>query len=163
MLGILQVFEAVSAEVPKAGAGRRVRGNEDFHRLRDEDLASVSSGADAGGTVHVQSNIVTGAAEGLTGVQAHAHAQSCALGPRVLRERPLSRYCRPYRLSGPRECHQEGISLPIDLLAVSFLERGTEQASMFLLDLRVPAVAEALEKRGGPLDVGEEEGDGPGR
>ena len=30
-------------------------------------------------------------------------------------------------------------------------------------DLGVPAVTEALEERGGPLDVGEEEGDRPGR
>jgi hypothetical protein len=34
---------------------------------------------------------------------------------------------------------------------------------MFLLDLRVPAIAEALEEHGGPLDVREEEGDRSGR
>ncbi len=51
----------------------------------------------------------------------------------------------------------------VDLLAVSLLERGAEQAVVFLQDLRVPAVAEALEERGGPLDVSEEEGDRPGR
>jgi hypothetical protein len=30
-------------------------------------------------------------------------------------------------------------------------------------DLRVPTIAEALEERGGSLDVGEEEGDRPAR
>jgi hypothetical protein len=30
-------------------------------------------------------------------------------------------------------------------------------------DLRIPQVAKALEERSGPLDVGEEEGDRPGR
>ena len=68
MLGILQVFEAVSAEVPKAGAGRRVRGNEDFQRLRYEHLAFVPNRADTRSTVHIQANIVTGVADGLAGV-----------------------------------------------------------------------------------------------
>jgi len=34
---------------------------------------------------------------------------------------------------------------------------------VFREDLRVPSVTEALEKHSGPLDVGEEEGDRPGR
>ena len=42
-------------------------------------------------------------------------------------------------------------------------ENVTEEPLVFHQDLRVPAVTEALEERGGPLDVGEEEGDRPGR
>jgi len=34
---------------------------------------------------------------------------------------------------------------------------------VLLQDFRISAIAEALEERGGPLDVGEEEGDRPGR
>jgi hypothetical protein len=55
------------------------------------------------------------------------------------------------------------LSLRFDLLAVSFGERVTEEPLVFRKDLRVPPIAEALEEHGGPLDVGEEEGDRPGR
>jgi hypothetical protein len=62
MLGVPQVFEAMTAKVPEAHSRRKVRGGERLHGMRDENLASVPSGAYAGGTVHIQTNIVTGAA-----------------------------------------------------------------------------------------------------
>ncbi len=75
----------------------------------------------------------------------------------------MRRHRRPYGISGPGECHQEGVPLGVDLLPMSFGERLAEQASVFRKDFRVSAIAEALEQLGGALDVGEEEGDRPGR
>ena len=55
----------------------------------------------------------------------------------------------------------ERVLLSDDLPPVSFRECGAH-APLFLQDFRVPAV-EALEQARGALDVGEEEGDRPGR
>jgi hypothetical protein len=81
----------------------------------------------------------------------------------VLREGPLRRDRSGDGVPGPMERHQERIPLSVDLLTVPFIERSAEQAAVFLQNLHVPAVAEALEERSGTLDVGEEEGDRPGR
>jgi hypothetical protein len=53
--------------------------------------------------------------------------------------------------------------LRVDLLSVPFRERLPEEAPVFRKDVRILAIAEALEERGGALDVGEEESDRPGR
>jgi hypothetical protein len=53
--------------------------------------------------------------------------------------------------------------LGVDLFAVSFGERLAQQSTMLLEDFRIPAVAEALEKHGGPFDVGKEESYRSGR
>ncbi len=123
----------------------------------------MSGATNARGTVHVEAHVADSAAKRLAGMQPHPHPQRCAIRPGALRESLLRRDSRPYCISGPRECHKEGVPLSIDLLAVPFCERIPEKAAVFLQDLSVPAVAEALEERGGPLDVGEEEGDRPGR
>ena len=93
----------------------------------------------------------------------HPHAQRCAIWPGVYQESPLGRHRRPEGISGPGERHQERVALGVDLLTVPCDERLAKQAVMFRQNLRVPAVAEALEERSRPLDVGEEEGDRPGR
>jgi len=81
----------------------------------------------------------------------------------VLRDRALRRHGRGERISGAGECHQERVSLRVDLLPVPFGERVPKKPPMLCQDFRVPCVTEALEQRGGPLDVGEEEGDGSSR
>jgi hypothetical protein len=81
----------------------------------------------------------------------------------VFRERPLGGYRCGKCIPGPRERHQKAVALRVNLLPVPFGERITKQSAVFLQDLRVPAIAEALQERSGPFDVGEEEGDRPGR
>ncbi len=77
-------------------------------------------------------------------------------------EPSLCRHRHRDRVSGSGKRHQEGVPLGVDLLPVPLGERVTKEALVFRQDLRIPAVAETLEQRGGPLDVGEEEGDCPG-
>jgi hypothetical protein len=81
-------------------------------------------------------------------MQPHPDAQGCAIRPGVLSESPLRRNRRPHCILRPGEHHQEGISLGVDHLAMSFIERHPEQMAVFLQDLRVPAIAEALEQLG---------------
>jgi hypothetical protein len=48
------------------------------------------------------------------------------------------------RIPGPRERHQEGVALGVDLLSVPFGKRLTEEAPVFRKDARIPAIAETL-------------------
>ena len=49
--------------------------------------------------------------------------------------------------------------LTVDFLSVAFGECITQESLVIRQDLRIPAVAKALEECSGPLDVGEKEGD----
>jgi hypothetical protein len=81
----------------------------------------------------------------------------------MTRESPLAGDRRPDGISCPGERHQERVPLRIDHVAACLGERVTEKPLVFREDLSIPPVTEALEKRGGALDVGEEESDRPGR
>ncbi len=59
--------------------------------------------------------------------------------------------------------NQEGVPLGVNLPAASFLERGAKEPLVLRQGFRVPAIADALEERGGLLDVREEKCDRPGR
>jgi hypothetical protein len=113
--------------------------------------------------MHVQADVAPGLVHGLSGVQAHPHPQRCAVRPGMPHERSLRRHRRPRRIPGPRERHQEGIALRVDLLPVSLGKRLAEESAVFLQDLCLPPVPEPLEEVGVPLDVREQEGDRPGR
>jgi len=65
-----------------------------------------------------------------------------------------------HRISNPRERRQEGFPW-LSTATISFGERVTEEPLVLSEDLRVPVVAEVLKVRGGPFDVGEDEGDRP--
>ena len=91
--------------------------------------------------MHVQSDVVTGPAHGLAGMQAHPHAQRRVVRPGVFRDSQLRRYPCPDGISRPRECHEEGVSMRRDLLAVPFYKRSAEETAVFLQHLRVSAVA----------------------
>jgi hypothetical protein len=53
--------------------------------------------------------------------------------------------------------------LGVNFLTLPLGECLSEKTAVFVQDLRVSSVAEALEERSRALDVGEEEGDRPGR
>ena len=119
--------------------------------------------ADTRSTVHIQTSIITSAADGLASMQPHSHSERCALGPGMLCKRPLPRNGRRNRVFRSEERHQKRVPPPLDLPAVCSREGGAEKPAVLFLDFRLPVVAEALKERGGPLDVGEEEGNSPGR
>jgi hypothetical protein len=75
---------------------------------------------------------------------------------------PLRRYGGKQGIPGPRKGREHGIPLGVHHLAPGFLDRREKQAVMSGQGIRV-AITQLLQEACGPLDVGEEEGDGPGR
>ncbi len=123
----------------------------------------MPGGSDAGSPVDVYAYIARFTTLGLACVETHAHPEPCAVWPGVLHQDLLGRHGCRHRVPGPNERHQEGVPLGVDFPPVSLGDRVAEEPLVFRQDLCVPAVAEAVKERGGPLDVGEEECDCPGR
>jgi hypothetical protein len=71
MLGLLQVLETMRSQVPQARSRGKVRGGEDLHGLRDENLAPVPRRANAGIAMHVEANITSCFADRLARMQHH--------------------------------------------------------------------------------------------
>jgi hypothetical protein len=71
-------------------------------------------------------------------------------------------HCGLYSVLGAWEGDEAGVSLGAHLMPAPTLKSTAEQPSLVCEDLRI-ALAEVLEEARGPLDVGEEEGDCPGR
>jgi hypothetical protein len=111
----------------------------------------------------VEANVAVSGTNRLSSMEAHPHSERHAVCPGVLHKDPLARYGGRHCIPGPRERHEKSVPLRVNLLAVSLLERGAEEPLMFRHDLSVPPVAEALQESGGAFDVGEEDGDRPGR
>jgi hypothetical protein len=152
-----EVLEPMLAEIAQTNPGGKIPCHQVTNSSRDQNLASMPGGADARGAMHVQADVTTRFGQGLPSMQAHAHPQRCAVRPGLLRERLLCGHCCRHGISGPRERRQERVSLRVDLLAVAFGKCIAQQPLVFREDLRVPAIAEALEEGGRPLYVGEEE------
>jgi hypothetical protein len=76
----------MGSQVPQAHPRRKVRGSEDSHGLREENLTPVPDRADTGGAMHVQADVVTSSADRLAGVQAHPYSERCAVWPGVLHQ-----------------------------------------------------------------------------
>jgi hypothetical protein len=146
-----QVLEAMLAEVVELAVVQEPAG-----RLRDDDLAAVSRGADACGAVDVDAHVPLLGRDGIARVHAHPH-QHGAAGERRLRFRG-----RGDRLAGGRECVEEGVALCVHLDAVVRGERIPQDAPVVREQRRV-ALAVLLQQPRRPLDVGEEECDGAGR
>jgi len=62
-------------------------------------------------------------------------------------------------IGGASEGHEEGISLRVDLVAATRLERGTQEGPTLCQHVGV-ALAQLLQQLGRPLDVAEEQRDG---
>jgi hypothetical protein len=67
------------------------------------------------------------------------------------------------RLAGVREGVEERVALRVDLDATVAIEGLAQQAAMLGQGLRVGLGAELVQQPRRPLDVGEHEGNGPGR
>jgi hypothetical protein len=125
-------------------------------RRRDHHLPPVRGSSNSCGAVDVDPYIAFRCYKRLTGMDSHPHAE-WALGQRAL---PLAR--RVQSIAGPGERVEERVTLRVDLDSAAFRECGTKNAPMSGEYVRVP-VTKAVQVRGRPLDVSEEEGDRPGR
>src|SRR5438128_11683966 len=79
----------VLAEVAEGDAGQGVVSEELPGRLGDEHLTSMARGGDARRAVDPEADVALLADCWLAGVNAHAHAELCALGPALLRKAVL--------------------------------------------------------------------------
>jgi hypothetical protein len=78
-------------------------------------------------------------------------------------DRPLRRCRCGDGVLGTTEGHQEGVALGVDLMPASGLKRSAEDIPVLGEDSRVALIPQVLEQGRGPLDVGKEESDDPGR
>jgi hypothetical protein len=97
---------------------------------------------------------------GLTGVQAHPHPELAAIGPRMLRQRPLRGGRRDHGVLRPRECDEQRVSLRVDLVPSPLASGSTEHTEMVGEDIGV-AVSKLSSELRRALDIGEQERDGP--
>ena len=157
-----QVLELMLPEIDEGDLGRDIGGHEVAGGLRDEDLPAVAGRADACRTMDVDAHVAGRGLGGLAGVDAHADADVGAVRPLVARDAALSgdgaEECRPGR--GEREV--EAVAGRALLHAVVLPEGLAEQSMVVGEHGRVPT-SQGMEQLGRALDVGEDEGHGPGR
>ncbi len=152
------VLEALLAEVAR---GRVVEGGVDQvpRGLGQQGLAAVGRGADARREVHVPTHVTLCGPVGFAGVDAHAGAHRCVLGPGVRGKGALSLNASRHRVSSAREGIEEGVSLGVDLRSAMRGEGVPQEGAVGLQHLFVGGT-EGVKEAGGALDVGEDEGDG---
>jgi hypothetical protein len=152
-----KILEPMLADVAERDVGRHHRADERSRRLRDEDLPSMGGRGDAGGSVHVDPDVVAAGDRGLSGVHAHPHLHFDVVRPRLVTECALRRDRRLHRGHGRSEHHEEGVAFGRG--DVSVADRLAQQPVM-IVEQRVVRGTELLEQLGRSLDVGEQEGDG---
>ncbi len=79
------------AEVAKARPAGKDLGNQRPGRVRQQDLAAVTCGADPGGAMDVEPDVVVAAQLGQAGVEAHPDAHRGPIGPIGARKFALRR------------------------------------------------------------------------
>jgi hypothetical protein len=128
----------------------------------DDHLAAVGRPGDPGRPVHVDADVVVPAQHPLAGVQAHPHPHREPLRPPVGGQAPLGRHRGPDRRPRAGEDGEERVALGADLDPLPVPDGPAQEGRVLVPDRRV-ASAQLLEQPGRALDVGEQEGDGPGR
>ena len=130
--------------------------------LRDERLPSVTGRADAGRAADVEPEVGAALECRLTRVQAHAHAHRGARRPGLGRQHRLRGSRRRNRIARTLKGGEVLIGTAVDLMAASLRDGRPDQPPQ-LMEHRAIAVSELLQEPRRPLDVREEQGDGPGR
>ena len=160
-LGRRQVLEAMLAEVSQARAGRHRAADERAGRLRREDLAAVGGRHDSRRPMDVDAHVDAGGQLSLAGVDADADLDVGASRPRLRGDRPLNADRGLDGVSGGPEDREERVTLGADLGAAA----GTGDPDELVVPREQRAVVgpELLDEPRRALDVGEQEGGGPGR
>jgi hypothetical protein len=161
-LRLVHVLELVLAEVPQRDIRRRVVAEELARRRGDEHLAAVAGGGDARGAVDAHPDVALAADGRLAGVNAHPHTQLAAAGPFMCGQRLLRVDSGADGVLRAAKRREERVALRVDLGAVVGCERVANDPLVVGERGRV-VVAQLSEQARRALDVGEEEGDCPGR
>ena len=155
---VLDVLQLCLAEIDDARSLRQVVSEQGPRRLREQDLAAVSRGADPGRADDVETEVTLVADRGLSGVQAHPHLHRHSLGPRVRRQLALGADRRPHRIPCSGERVEECVALRIDLRPAVRSEGLADDLPVVSCHVRV-CVTELLQEPRRSLDVGEDERD----
>jgi len=148
--GDAEVLQPVRSEVPRGQI------DESPRRLREQHLAAVPDGRDAGGAVDVDPDVAFRGQVRLARMEPHPDLD------RAAGQRPLGVYGRPDGVGGPSEGDEEGIALGIDLDPAVSGDGPADDPTMLRQSL-VVGVAEIAQQPRRTLDVGEQEGDHTGR
>ena len=136
------VFQLMATEVMES-----VRSDQFASGLRDEHLTAVTGSADPGREVHIQPDIAISGRQRLTGM--HPNPDTHLTAQLLL---GILGCCQ--RIRGAFEHHEEGISLGIDLDAVTALEDRPQHPPVLSQSVWI-VTAELLQERGRPGDIGE--------
>jgi hypothetical protein len=111
LLGSLQVFEPVGAEVPQAGVGRQVLADDGRGPAREERLPPMGDVPQARRSVDLQPLVVGLPDGGFSGVEAHPNPKGDASGPLLGADRQLEGQCCRHRVLRPGEGGQHRVAL----------------------------------------------------
>jgi hypothetical protein len=156
---VLDVLQPCAAEIADLDAVRDVVPDQRPRRLREQNLAAVACGADAGGTHDVHPEVALLAHDRLSRMQTHPYLHLRSVRPCVRRELALGGHRSPHGVFRAWEREEERIALCIDLLAARSMQLLAEDAPVIAVNLLV-AVAQLLEEPSRALDVREVQGDG---
>jgi hypothetical protein len=148
----VEVLQPVLAELDEAVGLDQGRG-----RRGHDHLAAVPDSGDPGRPVDVRAHVPLLGDERRAGVQAYANAN------RAARERRGRLLGRLERTLCRAEGNEEGVALRVYLHATLGRKRLAQRATVLGERLRIALRTEFVQEPGRALDVGEEEGDGPGR
>src|SRR5215469_2964281 len=119
----------------------------------------MSGAHDARSVMHVQAHVAFRRTLWFTSVQTHAYTNGSTIRPGMGDEGALGCHCRRNSIAGTRKGDEEAIALGIDFVATTGTE-GRAQEETGILEHTGIAFTQVLEQACGPLDVGEEQGDG---
>jgi hypothetical protein len=89
MIGLFEAAQCERARVDEPDAGREAIGDERRRRGRHDDLVAAGDCQEAGSPIHRWSEVVAGALDRFSGVEAHADLQRRTSRPRQLHQ-PLA-------------------------------------------------------------------------
>jgi hypothetical protein len=156
---LVEILQALLAEVAETDVGRGVVEHELPRCRREQDLATVAGGHDARCAVDAEPDVVGLGERGLARMQSHPHPENGPLRPRVLGKRTLAVGGGGDRVLGPSEDDEEGVALSADLVSPVLGKRSPQQTPVLGKDVLI-ALAQDPEQPGRAFDVSEEEGDG---
>ena len=160
LLGPIEVPKAVRPEVPELGSARQAVPGQDACHRRDQDLATVTDGEDAGRAVERRSEVVAVADLGGPRVDRHPDPELPDLAPVRVAQGALGIERGRDRGDGLREHREEAVAGRLDHGSVVALDGGPQQGIVERQragHLRGPLLPET----GAPLDVRDQEaGDG---
>ena len=161
VLRLVDVLQTTLAQVANRHTRRKILLCELAGGRGQQHLTAVAGSGDARRPVNADADVPLLADPRLTGVQTHPNPDRRPVGPALGGQVTLSIDGRRHCVCGGRKGNEERVTLRVHHLPPVGGDRSPHDPIVDLENLRVPVVTQRLEQRGRPLDVREQEGDGP--